>query len=128
MDEGFIKDLQFPSYHFENTPHGKLNLTMAFGFSKMYVDRLSEDVQRGIREKIRRGEFPGKAPLGYYNHPKKRTIEPDKESFELIKSLLQDFAIGKLSQTDIRTKLFDFGFRTRNGTRLCYHRVDEMLL
>jgi site-specific DNA recombinase len=27
IDQGVIKDLKFPSYYYENTPHGKLNLS-----------------------------------------------------------------------------------------------------
>jgi site-specific DNA recombinase len=127
IDQGIIKDLKFPSYYFENTPHGKFNLSIAFGFSKMYVDRLSEDVKRGIREKIRRGEFPGKATLGYYNHPKTRKIEPNPTHFKFIKSLLERFAEGEISQTQIREEMYQAGFRTRNGNKPSFFSISHML-
>ena len=127
IDEGIIKDLKFPSYYFENTPHGKFNLSIAFGFSKMYVDRLSEDVKRGIREKIRRGEFPGKAPLGYYNHPKKRTVEINPESFSLVKNILERFADGEITQTQIRNELYEKGFKTRTGNKPNFFGISDML-
>ena len=67
LDTGKIKTLKFPRSWFENTPQGKLMLHNDFGFSKYFVDSLSENTKRGLREKVRRGEFPGLAPIGYLN-------------------------------------------------------------
>jgi len=67
IDNGSLKDLRFPTYRFDNSAQGKFMLSIAFGQSKYYVDNLSENVKRGIREKLRRGEWPGWAPLGYLN-------------------------------------------------------------
>ena len=41
-------------------------LNMAFGQSKYYVDSLSENTKRGLRQKSGRGEYPGLS-LGYIN-------------------------------------------------------------
>ena len=77
LDTGKLLDLKFPTSWFENTPQGKFMLSIAFGQSKYYSDNLSENVKRGIRQKLRRGEWPGLAPFGYVNNPKTRTIEPE---------------------------------------------------
>lgn len=61
LDTRKIATLKFPRTWFENTPQGKLMLHSEFGFSKYYVDSLSENTKRGLREKVRRGEFPGPA-------------------------------------------------------------------
>jgi len=37
-------------------------LNIAFGQSKYFVDNLSENTKRGLRQKLRRGEMPGYAP------------------------------------------------------------------
>jgi hypothetical protein len=37
-------------------------LNIMFGQSKYYVDSLSENTKSGLKEKVRRGEFPGRAP------------------------------------------------------------------
>ena len=55
VDIGKIVDLRFPTYRFDNTAQGKFMLSIAFGQSKYYVDNLSENVKRGLREKLRRG-------------------------------------------------------------------------
>ncbi len=127
IDEDLIKDLKFPSYYYENTPHGKFNLSIAFGFSKMYTDRLVEDIKRGIREKVRRGEFPGKAPVGYYNHPKTRTIEVDPEKFDTIKYFLEKFAKTDISQARLREEMYEAGIKSQKGKLLTFFAVRSIL-
>lgn len=81
VDTEKIKSLKFPTFWFEPTPQGKFMLSVAFGQAKYYTDNLRENILRGIRQKIRRGELSAKAPLGYFNEPRLRTIEPDKKNF-----------------------------------------------
>src|SRR3989344_6080704 len=76
VDTEVIKSLRFPTFWFEPTPQGKFILQVAFGQSKYYSDNLVENINRGIRQKIRRGEWLKKAPFGYVNNFKTRTIEP----------------------------------------------------
>ena len=64
IDTGKIKFLKFPTFWFEPTPQGKFMLNLAFGQSKYYVDSLSENTKRGLRQKVRRGEYPSLAPIG----------------------------------------------------------------
>ena len=54
-----IKALKFPTVRFDPDPQGKFMLNIMFGQSKYYVDSLSENTKRGLREKVRRGEYPG---------------------------------------------------------------------
>src|SRR4030066_1594817 len=61
LDTGKLLDLKFPTFWFDTTPQGKFMLSIAFGQSKYYVDNLSENVKRGLRQKIRNGVWPGKA-------------------------------------------------------------------
>lgn len=60
LDTGKLLDLKFPTFWFDNTPQGKFMLNIAFGQSKYYVDNLSENVKRGLRQKLRNGVYPGK--------------------------------------------------------------------
>ncbi len=64
LDTGKLSSLEFPTFWFENTSQGKFMLTTAFGQSKYYVDNLIETIWRGIRQKLRWGELPGKPPIG----------------------------------------------------------------
>ena len=73
-----IASLRFPTFWFEPTPQGLFMLQVAFGQSKYYSDNLSENVKRGIRQKLRRGEWCSVAPFGYVNNLKTHNIEPDE--------------------------------------------------
>lgn len=75
LDIGKLLNLKFPTFWFDNTPQGKFMLSIAFGQSKYYVDNLSENVKRGLREKLRRGVWPKLAPIGYFNDLKIKSIE-----------------------------------------------------
>ena len=68
LDTGKIQSLKFPTFWFESTPQGKFMLNIAFGQSKYYIDNLSENIKRGHRQKLRKGIWPGFAPLGYLNN------------------------------------------------------------
>lgn len=67
LDQTIINYLRFPMFQFENTSQGKFMLSIMFSQSKYYIDNLAENVKRGLRQKVRRGEMPGLAPLGYIN-------------------------------------------------------------
>src|SRR3990172_8007246 len=115
VDTGKIQSLKFPTFWFEPTPQGKFMLSVAFGQSKYYVDNLRENVHRGIRQKLRRGELPGKAPLGYFNEPRLRAIEPDPKTFNKVKKILALFATGKYTVSQIREEMNKLGLLNKYG-------------
>ena len=118
VDTGKITSLKFPTFWFEATPQGKFMLSVAFGQAKYYTDNLRENILRGIRQKIRRGELSAKAPLGYFNEPRLRTIEPDKKTFAKVKESLEAFASGNYTLTTIRNKMFSLGLVGKKGEPL----------
>ena len=115
VDTGKITSLKFPTFWFEPTPQGKFMLSVAFGQAKYYTDNLRENILRGIRQKIRRGELSAKAPLGYFNEPRLRTIEPDKKTFNKVKEILRAFATGEYTLTKIQSKMFSLGLVGKDG-------------
>ena len=115
VDMGKIQSLKFPTFWFDTTPQGKFMLSVAFGQAKYFTDNLRENILRGIRQKLRRGEMPAKAPLGYYNEPRIRTIEPDKATFNKMKKILELFAKGNHTLTKIRDEMFSAGLVGRSG-------------
>ena len=95
VDRGLIKSLKFPTFWFEPTPQGLFMLNIAFGQSKYYVDSLSENTKRGLRQKIRNGVWPGWAPVGYLNNLKTKMIDVDCEKSPKIRKLFELYATGK---------------------------------
>src|SRR3989338_644065 len=79
LDTGGLASLKFPTFWMENTSQGKFMLNIAFGQSKYYVDSLSENTKRGLRQKVKRGEYPGPAPVGYLNDSRTKTVVVDRK-------------------------------------------------
>ena len=115
IDKGTISDLRFPTYRFEPTAQGKFMLSIAFGQSKYYIDSLSENVKRGLRQKLRRGEWPGWAPVGYLNDYKKHAIYPDPEKAVYIKKIFEMYAAGDYSVSELQRQITTIGFTSRAG-------------
>ncbi len=118
LDTGKILDLKFPQFWFESTPQGKFMLNIAFGQSKYYVDNLSENVKRGMRHKLRIGVWPCKAPLGYINDSRTKTIQIDSERSKIVKKAFEMFAEERKSFTDIALYLHKFGISSMSNKPL----------
>ncbi|MEK7631671.1 MAG: recombinase family protein [Patescibacteria group bacterium] len=95
IDQGKIQALKFPTYWFEPSSQGLFMLQIAFGQAKYYIDNLSENVKRGQRQKLRRGEYPSRALIGYVNNLRNHTIEIDPERAPKVKQLFEAYATGK---------------------------------
>ena len=94
VDRGLIRSLKFPTFWFEPTPQGLFMLNIAFGQSKYFVDNLRENVKRGLRQKIRNGVWPGRAPVGYLNNAHTRGIDVDKTKADKVRKLFEAYATG----------------------------------
>ncbi|MEK7136737.1 MAG: recombinase family protein, partial [Patescibacteria group bacterium] len=127
LDTGKIKALKFPTFWFEPTPQGKFMLNIAFGQSKYYVDNLSENVKRGIRQKLRRGEWCWSAPLGYLNNQHTKLIEIDPKRAPLIRKAFELYATGEHTFQSMTHLLEDAGLRSRKGNVLHLSSVQKIL-
>ncbi|MFY0610695.1 MAG: recombinase family protein [Hyphomicrobiaceae bacterium] len=118
LDGGALKDLKFSTFSFENNSQGKFMLSIIFGYSKYYVDNLSENVKRGNRTKIANGWRPNRAPIGYKNCKDTKTIVPDPEHFPLIQKMFQMALSGTHSVHGIcRVVNDEWGYRTPKTKR-----------
>lgn len=126
MDQGLIKDLKFPTY-WVTAPQGKFTLSLAFGQSKYYIDNLSQNVKRGQREKLRHGEWPTMAILGYINDRINKKIVPDPETFPIVKRLFTEYAQGNYSLREMSEKAYSWGLKSRNGNKLSKSVVQRTL-
>jgi len=115
IDTEKITALKFPTFWFDTTPQGKFMLNIAFGQSKYYIDNLSENVKRGLRQKVRRGEQSGVAITGYLNDKVNHKIIPDPERFPLVRKLFELYATGEHSLKDLRNKMTSLGLISRTG-------------
>ena len=127
LDTGKLASLKFPTLWFENTPQGKFMLNIVFGQSKYYVDSLSENTKRGLRQKVRRGEYPSFAPIGYINDSRNKTIIVDKKKAKIIKEAFELYAKGNSRLEDICDFLAQRGIKSRGGKRIHKTRATFIL-
>jgi len=127
VDTGKIKDLKFPTFRFDNNAYGKFILTIAFGQSKYYTDNLSENIKRGIRQKLRKGIWPQWAPLGYSNDYKTKTIVIDEQKAPLIKKAFELYATGNHSLKTLKDILYNEGLIGKKNKSLSVSNIEYFL-
>src|SRR4030095_15320534 len=63
--------------------------------AKQYVDNLSEEVRKGLREEAEQGDWPSVAPVGYVNNLGTHRIEIDPVRGPLVSRLFELYATGE---------------------------------
>lgn len=127
LDTGKLEALDFPTFWFENTPQGRFMLNIGFGQAKYMVDSLSVNVRRGLREKLRRGEFPGWAPVGYVNDHRSRSIIPDETKAPLVRRAFEAYATGQYKAAELRRSIIDWGLTGHSGKPIALSKIPVML-
>src|SRR6266508_4113800 len=79
--------------------------------AKNYVDNLSEEVKKGLREKAEQGHWPGEANVGYANNRTTRRIDVDPLRGPLVARVFQLYASGEYSLTAVTHKAYEIGLR-----------------
>lgn len=127
LDQNLLTALKFPTFWFENTSQGKFMLSIAFGQSKYYVDNLSENTKRGLRQKVRRGEYPSHAPLGYINDLRTKSIVVDKRRSSLVVEAFELYAQGDQRLEDIANFFAANGIKTSGNKPLKKDQISYIL-
>lgn len=117
LTKNVIKDIKFCSYNFLNGPEGLKFLGNMFTDSKYFSDKLSIDVKRGQAKKLKNGQWPGLAPVGYlntYDKPKgENSIIDDPDRFDMVRKMWDLLLSGAYSVKKImRIANDDWKFRT----------------
>jgi site-specific DNA recombinase len=127
VDTGKLVSLRFPTFWFEPTPQGLFMLQVAFGQSKYFSDNLVQNVKRGIRQKLRRGEWLTKAPFGYVNNPRTRNIEPHPVNSKIVVRAFEEYLKGTHGLVSLSQFLADLGVVCRTGSPLSKCAIRHLL-
>ena len=127
LDQTSLNFLRFPVFQFENTSQGKFMLSIMFGQSKYYVDNLSENTKRGLRARVRNGDFPSQAPFGYLNDTRTKTIVLDKRYSPLVKQLFDRYVRGDQTMEKLAYFLQENGAITSGGKTFKDDKVKSIL-
>lgn len=111
----------------ESKSHQKLTHNLKTMLATFYSDNLSEEVTKGMLEKARGGDAPGKAPIGYLNDRNSKRIIIDPDRAPLVRRAFELYATGDYSLFDIRKALIEMGFALRNGGRPPRTSIELML-
>lgn len=88
--------------------------------AKNYLDNLSEEVKKGLNEKVQQGHWPARAPIGYRNiagPDGKRIIGTDPILGPLITQMFEWYATGTLSLSEVTEMAGTAGIVTRKSER-----------
>lgn len=97
--------------------------------AKNYIDNLSEEIRKGLKEKCEQGFCPTRAPIGYKNvkHASgRRTIELDETDAPFVKMIFEQYLIGNYTYKSLADYITNAGFRPRN--KICTYKTIENIL
>ncbi|MBP7700520.1 recombinase family protein [Candidatus Woesebacteria bacterium] len=86
----------------------KFQFGINLGLAKYYSDAISDNVKRAQEQKLRKGEFPARAPFGYKNFrvsEDKTEIEVEEYQAGIIKRVFELYSTGAYSMNTIRVTL-----------------------
>jgi site-specific DNA recombinase len=111
----------------DSRSHAKFIHGIKVLMAKNYIDNLSEEVKKGLREKAEQGEWPQQAPLGYVNNRTTHLVEPDPERAPFVRRLFELYATGQYSLSKVRDRIDTEGLKSRTGKRLPKSVVEATL-
>ena len=89
------KDQETPSPNWKS--QDKLVDGLNLLLTRNYLENLREEIRKGQTSKVKRGEFPGRAPFGYMNNYKSRTISVDPKHGPVVTRMFELFSSGTYS-------------------------------
>jgi site-specific DNA recombinase len=120
LEGGQLKQIRTPSQEFKNEPFHKYMLVQAVANAKLENDQKGVNVVRGLKSKIRNGDWIGWARIGYENFGDKKGqkwVDKDESRWEVIKSCWDMFATGAYSIPQIKAHAEKMGLRARPTRR-----------
>lgn len=98
----------------------KFQFSISLGLAKYYSDAISDNVKRAMEQKLRKGEWPAKAPFGYKNvkiNSNQTDIVVDEYGAAIIKKTFELYATGAFSMNLLCEKLKkDYGIDWPKGS------------
>lgn len=104
-----------------------LPLAVMLGMANQYSRDLSQNVKRGNRAKLERGEWPAPAPYGYINDRANKKIILDEKYAGYIRRAFELYASGTLSLSQVTNQLYAEGMRTKTGDKVAKSKVHHFL-
>ncbi len=104
-----------------------LVMAVELGMANQYILDLSANTKRGILEKVRRGEYPSHAPVGYLNDTRIKRVVVDSRKAKIVRAAFELYAEGNSRLEDIAAFLGKHGILTRNRKPYSKDKVSAIL-
>lgn len=114
LTTGVLKEIRTHEKTYYSTDN-ILFMSVVFGMANQYSRDLSVNVKVGNKTKLKNGQWPNKAPLGYINNKATKEIELDPERASYIKQAFEMYSTGNHSVKQIAKELQDKGLVARSG-------------
>ena len=100
----------------ESKSQAKLVHGIQLVIARNYIQNLSEEVRKGMREKAEQGIYPSRPPIGYKNNKSEHTIEVDPPTVPIARRMFELYATGSHSLQSVRRVLKEeFGKQFAKG-------------
>jgi len=108
----------------------KFHFGINLGLAKYYSDAISDNVKRAYENKIKKGEWIGKAPIGYIDlKNENKDKEPDPARAHFITKIFEMYATGNSSMRVIKNEMEKLGLKsnTKNPKSLSISQIEHTL-
>ena len=116
LQRGILQNIQTHDRSYRPTDN-VLTMSVEFGMANQYILDLSANTKRGLHEKVKRGEYPSQAPLGYINDSRIKRIVKERKTAKIVVSAFTMYAEGNSRLEDISQFFFEHGIKTRPTKR-----------
>jgi site-specific DNA recombinase len=89
----------------ESRSHDRLIHGIKVVLSRNYIENLSEEVRKGMRQKAAAGIYPTRPPLGYQNNKADHSILVNPETAPIVQRIFELFAKGNISVAELRKQI-----------------------
>ena len=129
LQDGILKEIRTATGAVYTQDSDHLILQIHFGMANQYSRNLSQNVRRGLNYKCERGEYPRPAPIGYvsYGERGQRQMKPHPDQSILIHKLYDLAGTGGYSLSQLVTKMYDLGLRTKKGKKVSKSHLHNIL-
>lgn len=129
LQDGILKEIRTPTGELYSPESDHLILQIHFGMANQYSRVLSQNVKRGLKHKVERGEYPGRDFFGYkmIGDKGKKNLVPHKFEAPLIEEAFKKASTGQYSLLHISNYLYSKGMKNNNGNKLTKEGIRRIL-
>ncbi|TSC55240.1 MAG: recombinase [Parcubacteria group bacterium Greene0416_79] len=126
LQQGVIRHIKTHDRSFYPTDN-VLMTSVEFGMANQFILDLKTNTKRGLDAKAKRGDYPGRAPLGYINDSRIKLVAVDKKKSKIVRRAFELYAEGNWRLEDAANFFAENGIKTKGGNPMKRDNVSYLL-